>query len=124
MEAVESKYAVPKGLCSFLFALGWRLAALRGVRLELFLLLFPLDVFGGSAARSAIDRDEERLFLLGLCLLDLDELIVASLTEHRVSEITVLGLAEEFALIAGPLDEVRLLLARLLLLIMLALLLA
>lgn len=109
---------------SFLFAaFGRRLATLRGVRLELLLFLLPLDVLGGSAARGAIDRDQEGLFLLGLRLLDLDELIVASLAEHGVREFALLGLAEELALVTGSFDEVRLLLAQLLLLIVHALLL-
>jgi len=124
MRPVESKM-VPHGRCSFLFAtFGGRLAALRGVRLELLLFLLPLDVFGRSAARGAIDRDQEGLFLLGLRLLDLHELIVASLAERGVREFALLGLSQELALVTGPLDQVRLLLTQFLLLVVHALLLA
>lgn len=64
------------------------------------------------------------LFLLGLILFDLHELIVAALAELCVGEFAFLGLPEELALVTGLFDEVRLLLARLLFLIVHALLLA
>jgi len=61
------------------------------------LLFFPLDVFVGCSDGLAVDFDEHRLFvgilILGI-LLQLNELVAASLTEQGVSKVSGASLQE------------------------------